>query len=93
MIVQNAGVKISAMKPLISSTDHTSSDYCVVFWMLYDALPEVTELVRTTYDGPLCLAPGMTVWNVTDEQVVVREAITDPTLKTRLSRSSEKNLA
>jgi len=33
------------------------------------------EAVRATYDGPLTLADDMTVWNVTDEQVVVREAL------------------
>ena len=48
------------------------------FWMIHDVLPEVERLVRTTYDGPLSLAPDMTVWNVTDEKVVVREVITDP---------------
>ncbi len=47
------------------------------FWMIHDVLPEVTTKVRETYDGPLSLAPDMTVWNVTDQQVVVREAVTD----------------
>ena len=32
--------------------------------------------MRQTYDGPLILVDDMTVCNVTDEQVVVREAIT-----------------
>ena len=31
--------------------------------------------IRATYAGPLSLATDMMVWNVTDEQVVVREAI------------------
>ena len=33
------------------------------------------QAVRKTYDGPLTLADDMTVWNVTDEKVVVREAV------------------
>ena len=64
------GKLMSAVKPRHAIGYH--------FWMIHDVLPEITELVRTTYDGPLSLAPDMTVWNVTDEQVVVREAITDP---------------
>ena len=64
------GKIMSAVKPRHAIGYH--------FWMIHDVLPEVTRLVRTTYDGPLTLAPDMTVWNVTDEQVVVREAITDP---------------
>ena len=46
------------------------------FWTFHDIYDEVLELVRETYDGPLTLAKDLTVWNVTDEQVVVREAIT-----------------
>ena len=46
--------------------------------------------VRETYDGPLTLATDMMVWNVTDEQVVVREAFADenvaPTGTTAASR-------
>ena len=45
------------------------------FWTWYDVYDDVLEGVRKTYDGPLTLATDMIVWNVTDEQVVVREAI------------------
>ena len=47
------------------------------FWTWHDLLPDTLEAVRQTYDGPLTLATDMYVWNVTDEQVVVREAIVD----------------
>jgi ribonuclease Z len=45
------------------------------FWTWHDVYDETLEAVRETYDGPLTLATDMMVWNVTDEQVVVREAI------------------
>ncbi len=45
------------------------------FWTWHDVYDETLEAVRETYDGPLTLATDMTVWNVTDELVVVREAI------------------
>jgi len=32
---------------------------------------------RTTYDGPVLLAHDLTVINVTPEQIVIRQAITD----------------
>ena len=50
--------------------------------------------MRETYDGPLTLATDMMVWNVTDESVVVREAITTddvaPTGTTQAYRDAER---
>ena len=50
--------------------------------------------MRKTYDGPLTLAHDMMVWNVTDEQVVVREAFVDenaaPTGTTAAYRAAER---
>lgn len=46
------------------------------FWTWHDIYDSNLEAVRKTYDGPLTLADDMTVWNVTDAQIVVREAIT-----------------
>lgn len=52
------------------------------------------KAVRKTYDGPLTLADDMTVWNVTDEQVVVREALVAedvaPTGTTQAYRKAER---
>jgi ribonuclease Z len=47
------------------------------FWTWHDIYDETLEAVRRTYDGPLTLATDLMVWNVTDEQVVVREALVD----------------
>ena len=47
------------------------------FWTWHDVLPASLEAVRETYDGPLTLAHDMMIWNVTDEQVVVREIFAD----------------
>ena len=46
------------------------------FWTWHDIYDSNLGAVRKTYDGPLTLADDMTVWNVTDAQIVVREAIT-----------------
>ena len=64
------------------------------FWTFHDIYDEVLETVRTTYDGPLTLAHDMMVWNVTDEQVVVREVYEDenvaPTGTTEAYRSAKR---
>ncbi|TNF96121.1 MAG: MBL fold metallo-hydrolase [Gammaproteobacteria bacterium] len=64
------------------------------FWTWHDVYDETLEAVRETYDGPLTLATDMTVWNVTDEQVVVREAFADedvaPTGTTAAYRSAKR---
>ena len=63
-------------------------------WTWHDMYDETLETVRKTYDGPLTIARDMTVWNVTDEQVVVREAITTenvaPTGTTAAYRQAER---
>ena len=50
--------------------------------------------MRQTYDGPLTLASDLTVWNVTDDQVVVREAAEDenvaPTGTTQAYREADR---
>ena len=60
----------------------------------HDLYDETLEAVRETYDGPLTLATDMMVWNVTDEQIVVREAFADenvaPTGTTAAYRSAER---
>jgi ribonuclease Z len=45
------------------------------FWTWHDSFDSNLEAVRQTYDGPLTLADDLKVWNVTDKQIVVREAI------------------
>lgn len=64
------------------------------FWTWHDIYDEIYEIVRETYDGPLTLASDMMMWNVTDGQVVVREAFADenvaPTGTTAAYRSSER---
>ena len=64
------------------------------FWTWHDIYDETLEAVRQTYDGPLTLATDLMVWNVTDEQVVVREAIVTenvaPTGTTAAYRKAER---
>lgn len=63
------GKIMSAVKPRHAVGYH--------FWTWHDVYDAVYDAVRETYDGPLSLANDMMVWNVTDEQVVTREAIVD----------------
>ncbi len=83
---QAFGKLMSAVKPRHAIGYH--------FWTFHDIYDEVLETVRTTYDGPLTLATDLTVWNVTDEQVVVREAVVSeavaPTGTTQAYRTAER---
>jgi ribonuclease Z len=80
------GKIMSAVKPRHAVGYH--------FWTFHDIYDEVLETVRTTYDGPLTLAEDMTVWNVTDEQIMVREAIVNddvaPTGTTHAYRTAKR---
>lgn len=65
------------------------------FWTWHDIYADTMAAVRETYDGPLTLASDMTVWNVTDKQIVVREAIVTedvaPTGTTKAYRQAERD--
>ncbi len=80
------GKIMSAIKPRHAIGYH--------FWTWHDVYDATYDAVRETYDGPLTLATDMTVWNVTDEQVVVREAIASddaaPTGTTEAYRRAER---
>ena len=64
------------------------------FWTWHDVYDEMLAAVRKTYDGPLTLAHDMMVWNVTDDQVVVRKIAEDenvaPTGTTFAYRQAER---
>jgi len=46
------------------------------FFNDFDTAPEMMEALRTHYKGPLALAKDMMVFNVTEEQIVTRMAVT-----------------
>ena len=83
---QAFGKVMSAVKPRHAIGYH--------FWTFHDVFDKTLEAVRETYDGPLTLATDLMVWNVTDEQVVVREAIVDenvaPTGTSAAYRAAER---
>ena len=83
---QGFGKLMSAVEPRHAIGYH--------FWTFHDIYDEVLEAVRETYDGPLTLASDMMVWNVTDEQIVVREIYEDenvaPTGTTAAYRAAER---
>lgn len=47
------------------------------FFKDFDTTAEVNDRIRTTYNGPLSLAEDFMVWNITDEEILVRMAVVD----------------
>lgn len=47
------------------------------FWKDYHTTGPVLERIRTTYDGPLSLAEDYMVWNVTKDEIKVRQTLVD----------------
>lgn len=60
-----AGKIFSTVKPRMAVAYHFFNDL--------DTRHEVTEEIRTTYEGPLTLAEDMVVWNITPERIIVRK--------------------
>ena len=48
------------------------------FYNDFDTRYDVYEQIRSTYDGPLALATDLIVFNVTKDEIRVREAIVNP---------------
>jgi ribonuclease Z len=63
------GKVMSELKPRMAVAYH--------FWTGMDSTPGVLERIRTTYDGPLTLAADYVTWNVTKDEIRVRQAIVD----------------
>ncbi|MDJ0859809.1 MAG: guanitoxin biosynthesis MBL fold metallo-hydrolase GntH [Dinoroseobacter sp.] len=47
------------------------------FFKDFDTTAEVYSRIRTTYDGPLSLAEDFMVWNITEDEIRVRMAVTE----------------
>ena len=47
------------------------------FFKDFDTTAEVSDRIRTTYDGPLSLAEDFMVWNITSDEIRVRMAIVE----------------
>ena len=63
------GDVMSAVRPRMAVAFHFFNDY--------DTRYDIHTGVRRTYDGPLTLADDLLVWNVTKDEIRVREAIVD----------------
>ena len=63
------GKVMSEIKPRLAVAYHFFNDF--------DVAPEVIEMIRTTYDGPLALASDYMVFNVTKDDIRVRMSATD----------------
>jgi ribonuclease Z len=61
------GKVMSDLQPRMAIAYHFFNDF--------ETINPVYEAVRTTYDGPLSMAKDMMVWNVTKEDIKVREVI------------------
>ena len=63
------GKVMSAIKPRVAVAYHFFKDF--------DTTAEVSDRIRTTYDGPLSLAEDFMVWNITRDEIRVRMAIVE----------------
>ena len=63
------GKVMSIVEPRMAVAYHFINDF--------DTVNSVYEGIRTTYDGPLTLAKDMLVWNVTEDNIHVREVVYD----------------
>ena len=61
------GKVMSIVQPRMAIAYHFINDF--------DTAPNIQEGIRKTYDGPLTLAKDMLVWNVTKEDIKVREVV------------------
>jgi ribonuclease Z len=61
------GKLMSAVRPRMAVAYHAL--------LLPELLRQSTEAIRSTYDGPLTIAGDLVVWNVTKEEITVREAV------------------
>ena len=61
------GKVMSAVKPRMAVAYHTV--------LLPDIHQDMLEGIRRTYDGPLTIADDRMVWNVTKEEITLREAV------------------
>lgn len=63
------GKVMSLVKPRLAIAYHFFNDF--------DTAPKILEGIKQTYDGPLSLADDMMVWNVTKDNIFVRNVIFD----------------
>ena len=49
--------------------------HAVAYHSMEEALPGVRKGIRETYDGPLSMAVDMMVWNITEDRIVERMAV------------------
>ena len=61
------GKVMSLIQPRMAVAYHFINDF--------DTAPNIQEGIRKTYDGPLTLAKDMLVWNVTKDEIKVREVV------------------
>jgi len=61
------GKVMSMIKPRMAVAYHFFNDF--------DTTPDITERIRSTYDGPLSLAKDYMVWNITKESITTRMAV------------------
>jgi ribonuclease Z len=61
------GKVMSMTKPRMAIAYHFFNDF--------NTAPGVMKEIRSTYDGPLTLAQDMMVWNVTKDDIKVREVV------------------
>ncbi len=63
---QSAGVIFDMTQPKLAAMFHT--------WVMEDTVTITFDTMRTTYDGPAVLTQDFTVFNITPDSIVVRQA-------------------
>jgi ribonuclease Z len=67
---ESFGKIMSLVKPRLAIAFHFFNDFDTRFL--------VERGIRTTYDGPITLATDLLVWNVTGDDIKVREVVVNP---------------
>ena len=64
------GKVMTAVKPRMAVAYHFFNDF--------DTRYAINDGIRSTYDGPLTMATDLLVWNITKDDMRLREVIVDP---------------
>jgi len=61
------GKMMSIIEPRMAIAFHFFNDW--------DTAPDISQRIRTTYDGPLSLSTDYMVWNITKDDILVRDIV------------------
>ena len=74
----NVGTQIHTAPPAFGKVMSMTEPRMAIayhFFNDFDTSPKILEGIKSTYQGPLTLADDMMVWNVTEDEITVREVV------------------